>query len=150
MDGIVRGYSNFRPEFKKLFSYSTQLSTKFILLINVKMPTIVGILTYISIMKKTSKMLKARNFFICTYVSFYEQLKFRAQLSWEWRACCITSELDFQHWLQVLIKTYNHYKEFNLWYVLPFTPPPNLPKTWNQTFSEKCYTEAMQACIIQL
>ena len=32
----------------KLFSYSTQLSTKFILLINVKMPTIVGILTFIS------------------------------------------------------------------------------------------------------
>ena len=32
------------PEVIKLFSYSTQLSTKFILLINVKMPTIVGIL----------------------------------------------------------------------------------------------------------
>ena len=30
------------------FSCSTQLSTKFILLINVKMPTIVGILTFIS------------------------------------------------------------------------------------------------------
>ena len=25
---------------------------------------------------------KARNFFICRYFSFYEQLKFRAQLSW--------------------------------------------------------------------
>ena len=33
----------------KLFSYSTQLSTKFILFINVKMPTIAGILTFISI-----------------------------------------------------------------------------------------------------
>ena len=31
------------PEVIKLFSYSTQLSKKFILLINVKMPTIVGI-----------------------------------------------------------------------------------------------------------
>ena len=30
----------------KLFSFSTQLSMKFILLINVKMPTIVGILTF--------------------------------------------------------------------------------------------------------
>ena len=30
----------------KLFSCSTQLSTKFILLINIKMPTIVGILTF--------------------------------------------------------------------------------------------------------
>ena len=34
------------PEVIKLFSYSTQLSTKFILLINVKMPTIVDILTF--------------------------------------------------------------------------------------------------------
>ena len=32
----------------KLFSSSTQLSMKFILLINVKMPPIVGILTFIS------------------------------------------------------------------------------------------------------
>ena len=31
------------PEVIKLFSYSTQLRTKFILLINVKMPTIVGV-----------------------------------------------------------------------------------------------------------
>ena len=36
------------PEVIKLFSCSTQLSLKFILLINVKMPTIVGILTFIS------------------------------------------------------------------------------------------------------
>ena len=36
------------PEVLKLFLFSTQLSMKFILLINVKMPTIVGILTFIS------------------------------------------------------------------------------------------------------
>ena len=34
------------PEVIKLFSYSTQLSMKFFLLINVKMPIIVGILTF--------------------------------------------------------------------------------------------------------
>ena len=34
------------PEVIKLFSCSTQLSMKFFLLINVKMPTIVGILTF--------------------------------------------------------------------------------------------------------
>ena len=65
----------------KLFSYSTQLSTKFILLINVKMPTIVGILTFMSRINTTPERLKARNFFICGYFSFYEQLKFHAQLS---------------------------------------------------------------------
>ena len=36
------------PEVIKLFSCSTQLSMKFSLLINVKMPTIVGILTCMS------------------------------------------------------------------------------------------------------
>ena len=44
----------------KLFSYTTQLSTKFILLINVKLPTIVGILTFISMINTTSERLEAR------------------------------------------------------------------------------------------
>ena len=69
------------PEMIKLFSYSTQLRTKFILLINVQMQTIVGILTFISMIYKKSERLTARNFFICPYFSFYEQLKFHAQLS---------------------------------------------------------------------
>ena len=69
-----QGYNTFSP-------CSTQLSTKFILLINVKMPTIVGILTFISMINTTFERLKAINFFICLYFSFYEQLKFRAQLS---------------------------------------------------------------------
>ena len=67
-------YSLPGPEVIKLFPYSTQLSTKFILLINVKMPTLVGILTFISMINATSERLKARNFFICRYFSFYEQL----------------------------------------------------------------------------
>ena len=58
-EGIENG-----PEVIKLFSYSTQLSTKFILLINVKMPTVVYILTFISMINTTSERLKARNFFI--------------------------------------------------------------------------------------
>ena len=68
------------PEVIKLLSCSTQLSTKFILLMNVKMPTVVGILTFISMKVTTSERLEARSFFICQYFSFYEQLKFRAQL----------------------------------------------------------------------
>ena len=42
------------PEVIKLFSCSTQLSIKFIMLINVKMPTIVGILTFISMINTIS------------------------------------------------------------------------------------------------
>ena len=57
------------PEVIKLFSCSTQLSTKFILLINVKMPTIVVILTIIIMPNTTYDRLKARNFFICHYFS---------------------------------------------------------------------------------
>ena len=68
-------------EVLKLISCSTQLSMKFILLIDVKMPTIVGIQTFISMINTTSESLKARNFFSCRYFSFYEQLKFCAQLS---------------------------------------------------------------------
>ena len=64
----------------KTFSCSTQLSMKFILLINVKMSTIVDILTFISRITTTSERLKAINFFICRYFSFNEQL-FCAQLS---------------------------------------------------------------------
>ena len=69
------------PEVIKLFSCTTQLSTKLILLINVKMPRIVGILTFISRINTTSVRPKARNFFICRYFCIYEQLKFRAHLS---------------------------------------------------------------------
>ena len=69
------------PEVIKPFPCSTQLSTKLILLINVKMPTIVCILTFISMINTTSETLKARNFFIRRYLSFYELLKFRVQLS---------------------------------------------------------------------
>ena len=67
------------PEVIKLFLRSIQLSMRFILLINVKIPTIVCILTFISRIN-TFERLKARNFFICQYF-FYEQLKFLAQLS---------------------------------------------------------------------
>ena len=54
----------------KTFSYSTQLSTEFIQLIHVKMPTIVVILTFINMINMISERLKARIFFICRYFSF--------------------------------------------------------------------------------
>ena len=48
----------------KRFSCSTQLSMIFILLINVKMPTIVGILTFISRINTPTKSLIARKIII--------------------------------------------------------------------------------------
>ena len=77
----IRHFVRPGPEVIKLFSCSTQLSTKFIMLINVKMPTIVGILTFISMLNATSESLKARKVGIFLLFSFYEQLKFHTQLS---------------------------------------------------------------------
>ena len=52
-----------RPEVMKLFSYSTQLRMKFIMLINVKMPTIDDILTIISTINTASESLKERKLY---------------------------------------------------------------------------------------
>ena len=70
-----------RPQGYKTFSCSTQLSMKFILLINVKMPTIVGILTFISMINTTYVRLKQETSLFVGILGFYEQLKFHAQLS---------------------------------------------------------------------
>ena len=54
LEAWLRGYKTGSEVIKLIFSYSTQLSKNFILLINVKMPTIVGILTFISMINTTS------------------------------------------------------------------------------------------------
>ena len=80
------------PEVIKLFSCSTQLSMKIFLLINVKMPTIVGILTFMSrknsILGLSESLKKS---LISRYFYTYEHLKFHAQLSWAWKKIFITS-----------------------------------------------------------
>ena len=48
------------PDIIKHFPCTTQLSTKFILLINAKMPIIVGILTLISMINTTSERLESK------------------------------------------------------------------------------------------
>ena len=67
---------NALPRGYKTFFMLNSLSMKFILLISVKLPTIVGSLTFISMINTTSERLKARNVFIFRYFGFYEQLKF--------------------------------------------------------------------------
>ena len=66
----------------RFFSCSTQLSIKFIMLINVKMSTIVGIFTFISMINTTTEKVKARKIFIFQKFRFYEQMKCHAQLSY--------------------------------------------------------------------
>ena len=69
------------PEVIKLFSCSAQLRLKFILLINVKMPTIVGILTFISRINYRLWSSKPEISIYFGYFSIYEHFKFQAQLS---------------------------------------------------------------------
>ena len=58
------------------------ISTKrdFFMLTNVKMPTVVGILTFISMINTSSESLKARKVFTFQLMNFHEKLKFYAQL----------------------------------------------------------------------
>ena len=51
------------------------------MLINVKMPTNVGILTFIGMIITTTESLKAKKVNIFQQIRFYEQLKVHAQLS---------------------------------------------------------------------
>ena len=67
------------PEVIKLLACSTQLSMTFILLMNVKLPTSVGIVTCISRINTAFESLQARTIWIVQNFIFYE-LKFRAQL----------------------------------------------------------------------
>ena len=52
-----------------------------IVLINVKMPTVVRILTFISKINTTNESLKAITNFILQHISFNQLLTFHAQLS---------------------------------------------------------------------
>ena len=56
------------------------LRIKYILLINVKMPTIVGLLTFISMIYTTYESLKVRKVFIYQHLNFNEQFRFHAQI----------------------------------------------------------------------
>ena len=64
-----------------LFSCSTQLSMEFFMLINVKMPTIVGILTFMSGKNSILGLSESENNRIPCYFYIYENLKFHGQLS---------------------------------------------------------------------
>ena len=48
-------------------------------------PIIVGMKTFMSMIDKTVDGLKARTVFNIQHFSFYEELKFHAQLSWAWK-----------------------------------------------------------------
>ena len=76
---------NPRPEVIKLFSCSTQLSMLFFLLINVKMPTFVGILTFMSRKNSILGLSDPEKHWISWYFHIHEQLNFYAQLSLAWK-----------------------------------------------------------------
>ena len=78
---MVEGLSSNQASRLKNF-FQAQLRLKFILLINVKMPTIVGFLTFIS--RINYRLLSSKPsisiYMYLGYFCVYEQLKFQAQL----------------------------------------------------------------------
>ena len=68
------------PRVYIFFSCSTQLRMKFFLLKNVKMPTIVGILTFVSGKNSILGLFEPKKGDFLYYYT-YEHLKFHAQLS---------------------------------------------------------------------
>ena len=66
---------------KVVFSCSTQLSMKFFLLINIKMPTVVGILIFISRKNFMLSSALQEKSFNCWCEIFYKQNKIHSQLS---------------------------------------------------------------------
>ena len=68
------------PRSYKKKSFSTQLSMKFFLLINVEMPTVVGILTFMSRKNSIIGLSEPRKAEFL-YFRTHEYLKFHAQLS---------------------------------------------------------------------
>ena len=73
------------PRCYNFFSCSNELSMKFFLLINIKMPTIVGILTSMSGKNSILGLTGPRNSHISWYFYTYEHLEFHSQLSWAWK-----------------------------------------------------------------
>ena len=69
------------PEVIKPLSRSVQPSIQSIMLIYVKMPTIVGILTFNSRIDTTSERYRARNIVIFQHFNYCVQWKLHAQLS---------------------------------------------------------------------
>ena len=69
------------PKVMKNISCSTQLSMKFFLLINVKMPTIVGILTFKNKKNSIIGLSEPENAEFLDILYTYAHLKFHAQLS---------------------------------------------------------------------
>ena len=82
---ISQMYAAWLRGHKTFFFHTTQLSMNFFLLINIKMPTIVGILIFISrknFMLSSAVQEESLN---CWYLIFYRQNKFPSQLSWAWK-----------------------------------------------------------------
>ena len=73
------------PEVIKLFHSQLSWAWYFCQLINVKMPTIVGILTFMSRKNSILSLSEPENCWISWYFHTCEHLKFHAQLSWAWK-----------------------------------------------------------------
>ena len=62
----------------------------------------------------TSEKLKAKNFFICRYFSFYVQLKLRAELRWAWKTLYNLGPSTALH-IPFIYSLYTYYPKRRIW-----------------------------------
>ena len=70
------------------------------------MPTIVGILTFISRINTSYESLKARNTYLFQHFAFYEQLKICVQLSWAWKKIITSGPILLRHFYVIFNTLY--------------------------------------------
>ena len=80
--GFEGGMWDLALRLENFFSCSTQLTMNFLLLINVKMPTIVGILTFMSGKNSILCLSEPKKVEFLDIFYTYGHVKFHAQLSW--------------------------------------------------------------------
>ena len=115
--------SHLGPEVIKLFSCSTRLSMKFFLPINVRMPTTVGILTFMNRKNSILGLSEPEKSWISWYFHTYEKLKFYAQLSWAWKKFYNLGSWSSQYLLSDLCMRPLNIDMFNIYKIVTYGSP---------------------------
>ena len=124
--GVIKStiqYPILRSRDYKTFSCSTELSIKFIMLTNTKLPTIVDILTFISWLEQHLRAWKHEQCSIVSVIVFMCVCNFYSQLSWAWKrffnlGTRVQKSLKLtpsDEWLSCLVRILTVYSMGNEW-----------------------------------
>ena len=74
---------------------------KIVLVINFEMPTLVGILKFITRTNVIIYCCELENCLICLHFDIYEDNKFHDHLSWAWKKFLLTQDLILVHYMVI-------------------------------------------------